>query len=360
MYAAHACNTRVSFLALFACWVIAACGTPVGDATQGAGTPGQRLLYPTEVARIGDLFPRGLYRPWSMSTSAAGLVCVTDVGNQRVLVIDSDLELLAEVGSEGSGPGELRYPVSCVASAAGVSVLDNRLGRLSRFDFSGRVLETRPWTRPKVDALLLESGSILTSEPKLRFFEVQEPGMSAPEVTQLVQGDCEEAGSSGPRGANAFRSPSGSRVVLTRRYECGRSNHTLVVRVSLAAGQSETHRLAVYGEFRTRRESVLQGRGIVRTVVLQGAATDGERDYVVHAFQKRVADDYLTALDVFGSDLQQPERVYVALPANEFARPRLTLMTTTLTKDLLILDEGNEVLLRFSNQAINGALGSES
>jgi len=50
--------------------------------------------------------------PYSVTTDVAGNIFVLDRGNQRVLIFEPGGAFVRSVGREGSGPGELRNPVS--------------------------------------------------------------------------------------------------------------------------------------------------------------------------------------------------------------------------------------------------------
>ncbi len=83
-------------------------------------------------------------RGWDMAVGASGLdeIYVLDTFAKHVLRLDRDAKLRAVIGSPGSGPGELENPHSIEADPrGGVWVADFGLGRLSRFDPDGHLLE---------------------------------------------------------------------------------------------------------------------------------------------------------------------------------------------------------------------------
>lgn len=70
-------------------------------------------------------------------------IYIFDVGDRRIHRIDLDGNLLASMGGEGSGPGELTSPTSIQAAPGGGAwVIDTRLRRATRFDADGAVAET--------------------------------------------------------------------------------------------------------------------------------------------------------------------------------------------------------------------------
>jgi hypothetical protein len=111
--------------------------------------------------------------------------------------------------------------------------------------------------------------------------------------------------------------------------------------------------VTVYDTFRQETPLRRRGRGEQVTVVLRGAATDGARHYVLHAYSRRIDDMHLTPLDVFFPGRDQPVRAYVGLST----RARLTRLTATAGGDLLIIDDYNEALLRLDAADIRALEG---
>lgn len=69
-------------------------------------------------------------------------VYILDVGNYRIHRIDLDGNLLASMGSQGEGPGELERPVAIqAAEGGGVWVLDNENQRVTHFGPDGVLVE---------------------------------------------------------------------------------------------------------------------------------------------------------------------------------------------------------------------------
>ena len=105
------------------------------------------------VARPGDtlaVFPApgdtSVFLAWvnGLALSHDGQsVYVLDWGNYQIHHIDLDGNLLASMGNQGEGPGELERPVAIQAAAGGgVWVLDNENQRITRFDRDGVLVET--------------------------------------------------------------------------------------------------------------------------------------------------------------------------------------------------------------------------
>lgn len=105
------------------------------------------------VARPGDtlaVFPAPgdtsvfLARVTSLALAHDGQsVYILDGGNYRIHRIDPDGNLLASMGGQGEGPGELARPLAIqAAEGGGVWVLDNENQRITRFGPDGALVET--------------------------------------------------------------------------------------------------------------------------------------------------------------------------------------------------------------------------
>ena len=78
----------------------------------------------------------------SVATDSAGKIYVLDTGGFRVLVFTPDGDFIREFGSEGEGPGELRFPSGLSVSLGGeVSVFDFGKGGLVNYGVEGTVLQ---------------------------------------------------------------------------------------------------------------------------------------------------------------------------------------------------------------------------
>ncbi|HMB93435.1 MAG TPA: hypothetical protein VKP65_21465 [Rhodothermales bacterium] len=91
-------------------------------------------------------------------------------------------------------------------------------------------------------------------------------------------------------------------------------------------------------------------------MMLHRPTTDGTRNYFLHAYTRRVGGFHLTPLDVWEVGRTEPVRLYVALGEDRVERTRLTMMASTLSGDLLIIDDYNETLLRLDAADLSAAL----
>ena len=70
-----------------------------------------------------------LKEPWDVSVHR-GDVFVADTGNHRVAVFSQDGEFIRTIGSQGTGPGQFKYPTSVAISPNGeLYVSDSNNGR---------------------------------------------------------------------------------------------------------------------------------------------------------------------------------------------------------------------------------------
>ncbi len=87
----------------------------------------------------------GLYGPRGVAAAADGKVWVTDTGNHRVLVYDSQLNTLKSIGKKGGGPEEFSGPVGIAVGPSGfVSVVDVGNRRIEVLDSNGRFVRAWP------------------------------------------------------------------------------------------------------------------------------------------------------------------------------------------------------------------------
>ena len=104
--------------------------TPEGQFLTAVGSEGSGLLQfvdPTEVAVNGN----------------SGLLYVTDTGNNRIQVLNSDFTFTFTFGKLGSGMGELNYPTGIVWDNTGkVYVADTYNHRIQIFTAAGKFLAT--------------------------------------------------------------------------------------------------------------------------------------------------------------------------------------------------------------------------
>jgi len=96
--------------------------------------------------QLGDSNGHGaFYGPRAVALGPAGELYVTDTGNKRVQVFDTEGLFLREFGGAGSGPGQLDEPVGIAVNAAGeVYVADTWNERVQVFTSAGEYL--RQWS----------------------------------------------------------------------------------------------------------------------------------------------------------------------------------------------------------------------
>lgn len=94
---------------------------------------------------VGRQHPSEFYGPRSIAIGPDNALYVTDTGNKRVLVFDSDGKPLRQIGSAGSGPANLNEPVGIAIDDAGVLyIADTHNSRIATFDAEGRPLAQWP------------------------------------------------------------------------------------------------------------------------------------------------------------------------------------------------------------------------
>ncbi|MFP4343650.1 MAG: flippase activity-associated protein Agl23 [Anaerolineales bacterium] len=105
---------------------------------------------------VGDGNGRGaFFGPRGVAVGPEGEVYVTDTGNKRVQVFDTQGNFLREFGGSGKGPGKLDEPVGVAVSAAGeVFVADSWNTRVQVFSAAGEPL--RQWAVPVWDLMNVE------------------------------------------------------------------------------------------------------------------------------------------------------------------------------------------------------------
>lgn len=92
-----------------------------------------------------DVRPGSFWGPRKVAVAPDGRVLVTDAGNKRVQVFESDGRFVTMFGGEGTDPGALREPVGLAVDAAGsVYVADTWNRRIQKFDSSYRPVAQIP------------------------------------------------------------------------------------------------------------------------------------------------------------------------------------------------------------------------
>jgi len=322
-----------------------------------------RLIEPVEITLLDEVFGGGLYQPQSMSTSASGLICVADMGNHRVLAFNEDLDVVAEIGREGSGPGEFSQVSSC-AITEDDHILALDVGRLSQFEVSGQLVATFRLDLVSIWATVIANGTVLTVSSDFRTLTLQSPISQTSRTIDLPTppvpcGDDDRRRGSFSSQIMSGASPNGRHAVLARFSACseeGNATHSLVARVDLETGSSQMYPLAVYDDFREWKPLAFNAKGVATRMMLHRPTTDGTRNYFLHAYTRRVGGFHLTPLDVWEVGRTEPVRLYVALGEDRVERTRLTMMASTLSGDLLIIDDYNETLLRLDAADLSAAL----
>ncbi len=141
--------------------------SPDGELLRSWGQPGQYGVEATQ-------FPEdGLWGPRDIDVDAQGNVYVADTGNKRIRVYTAEGQYLRDIGSAGSGEGQLDEPSGVVVHPDGrVFVADTWNRRVSVFSQDGQSLYTwdvRGWyddlgNRPYL-GLDAERGIIYVSDP---------------------------------------------------------------------------------------------------------------------------------------------------------------------------------------------------
>ncbi len=87
----------------------------------------------------------GFWGPRGIGVDAQGNVYVTDTGNKRIYKFDNGGRPLAQIGSAGSGPGQLNEPIGLAVTAAGeLYVADTNNRRIQKFDPQGQPVTAWP------------------------------------------------------------------------------------------------------------------------------------------------------------------------------------------------------------------------
>lgn len=111
--------------------------SPAGDFITGWGQPGQ-YGFAAEMTPVD-----GLWGPRDVVTDADGNVYVSDTGNKRVRVYNAAGEYLRDIGSGGSGLGQLDEPAGLAVSGDGrLFVADTWNRRVAVFGLDGTALYT--------------------------------------------------------------------------------------------------------------------------------------------------------------------------------------------------------------------------
>ncbi|MCL5961131.1 MAG: TIGR03663 family protein [Chloroflexi bacterium] len=129
--------------------------------------------------------PTGFFGPRGLAFDKDGNLYVTDTGNKRVIVFDSQGRVLRQWGVGGRGSGELNEPIGIALDANDtVYVADMRNKRVEKFDKMGQYLgewSVDGWQQTSYDEPYIAvepSGLILVSDPpNRRVFRFDSKGM---------------------------------------------------------------------------------------------------------------------------------------------------------------------------------------
>lgn len=91
--------------------------------------------------------------PYNVALDEQGRIYVTDSNHHRVVVFDRSGKLIAKIGKEGSGRGELRFPIGVAAAPNGnIYVVDKNQNKIVVYNIKGQVLNEIPEMFPLVAA----------------------------------------------------------------------------------------------------------------------------------------------------------------------------------------------------------------
>lgn len=110
-----------------------------------------------EIGGIADLVIGGDARVW-----------MADPQNHQLVLFDPASRVIATIGREGDGPGELRDPQALAAGKGAILVLQPRGGRLSQFTVAGQFVDSRQVAGRMLVPLSLALDST-TAAPSLGF-----------------------------------------------------------------------------------------------------------------------------------------------------------------------------------------------
>jgi len=149
----------------------------------------------------------GFWLPRDIAVDANGNVYVSDTGNKRIRVYDSEGVFQRDMGSAGSGDGRLNEPAGIDVAAGRLFVADTWNRRLSIFNTDGTFVQTVP-----VSAWFEEQGNrpYLAADPARNLLYVTDPDAGRILVYTL-DGEC--LGSFGQRTNQGAPSPGDFAVV---------------------------------------------------------------------------------------------------------------------------------------------------
>lgn len=104
-----------------------------------------RSIIPIEISApelFIDFEQHGLLVPWQVELLSDGTLSVLDFQANKVLIIESEGELVNSFGGSGKGPGEFTRPVSLQKSHGDLFVFDADLLQVSHFNSSGEFVHS--------------------------------------------------------------------------------------------------------------------------------------------------------------------------------------------------------------------------
>lgn len=106
-----------------------------------------------------------LGRPTELTVDERGLLYVTDIGRNTLVVLDSSGALIRRIGRSGSGPGEFEGPRSVRVARDTIRLLDGGNGRIMVFATDGapvRVSDASPATLSGAVVFAADGGGVVT------------------------------------------------------------------------------------------------------------------------------------------------------------------------------------------------------
>lgn len=130
---------RAKFVSAAGVLLLASCGP---DAPSAGAADGVARVFSEAGVSLPETMTGGaqLVFPSDLAVDEDG-VWIADTGNDRIVHLSHDLELIKEVGGSGAGPGELRAPLFVSTASDQVLVGDLINARISRFRKDGEFVE---------------------------------------------------------------------------------------------------------------------------------------------------------------------------------------------------------------------------
>ncbi len=154
--------------------VAAAASVPCLGGCDEPNTPGAPTAAGTSsfvvgdsVYHVGPVLSRNaqveLFGAYDIAGTGEGYL-LTDSRNGRLMLYDRELALVREIGREGSGPGEYRFPAAMASDGDRIAVLDQNLARVSYLTPAGKFISSQPMRANSVDIALHPRLGLLVAE----------------------------------------------------------------------------------------------------------------------------------------------------------------------------------------------------